>query len=275
MKGSNINKIIHKIRNNWFLRLAMYGMSVFLVIVILVSLSLRIYTQHSKVLSVPDFRGMTMDEILDTSKKAVLRFEIIDSVYLSDFKKGAVVSQIPAANAKVKKGRKIFLTLNAVTPEMTVMPDVTDVSFRQAQSMLELHGLKVGRIIYRPHIAKDYVLEQMRDSIKINPYTRIKKGTYIDLVLGSGPTNEKTSVPNLSNLSIIQAKEKLINVLLNMGTVMFDNTVISKEDSIKAVIYKQYPKYDPEAKTGLGTFIYVWATTDTTKVCHTTNPEEL
>src|SRR5512147_2815047 len=78
---------------------------------------LRIYTRHNHDLSVPDLSGLTFADAMKTAAEKDMRVEIFDSVFMSDMEKGTVVMQHPEAGQKVKKNRKIFLTMNAVNPE--------------------------------------------------------------------------------------------------------------------------------------------------------------
>lgn len=227
---------------------------------------LKIYTRHNHSLSVPDFAGLTLIEAQEVAGKRDLRIEVFDSVFLSDFEKGTVIEQHPRAGFKVKKNRKIFLTMNAVNPEKVVMPDLVDLTLLQARAKLESFGLKVGRISYKPHMAINMVLEQRMNQREITPGDSVVKGARIDLVLGKGMSDEQTSVPNLVGLTLEKANILASERFLSVGAAVHDLTIVSDEDESKAIIFKQKPEPGPDMTLPLGSAIDVWITLDSAKV---------
>jgi beta-lactam-binding protein with PASTA domain len=129
---------------------------------------------------------MTIREATQLLEDSDLRGKISDSIYLAKAKPGTVVSQLPEANSLVKENRTVYYVINAVKPEMVKMPDVVGVTLRQATSILETQGLKVGKLLYIPDIAKDNVLRQTYKGKEIRKGTKIVRGSEIDLHLGSG-----------------------------------------------------------------------------------------
>jgi beta-lactam-binding protein with PASTA domain len=194
-----------------------------------------------------------------------MRWQLSDSVYVISVKPGAVVSQNPEPGSKVKENRNIFLTMNALMPEKVKMPNVVGVSFRQAKTMLESQGLNVGKMDYVPDIAKDYVLKQLYRDQEIRRGTEILKGSDIDLVLGSGLSNERTPVPNLLGNTFSEARETLTKYSLNLNVPIYDQTVITSADTLDAFIYRQRPVANGEAALQLGSYIDVWMMVDQTK----------
>ena len=57
------------------------------------------------------------------AKEKKLQFEVTDSVFLTDKKRGTITAQSPNPDFKVKENRKIFLTMNAFYPERVQVPD--------------------------------------------------------------------------------------------------------------------------------------------------------
>ncbi len=226
---------------------------------------LRHYTHHGEALPVPDVRGLTIAEAGKTLNAQKLRWQLTDSVYVTTVKPGAVVNQNPEPNSKVKENRNIFLTINALSPEKVKMPDVVGVTFRQAKTMLESQGLSVGKMTYVPDIAKNNVLKQMYKGREIGKGSVVVKGSEIDLVLGRGLSDERTVVPNIAGLNLTDAREHLTKYSLNLGVIIFDNTVNTSADSIKAFIWQQKPSGDGSATLQLGASVDVWLTTDETK----------
>ena len=102
--------------------------------------SIDAYTNHNQAVIVPDIRGLQLEEAVPFLENRLLRYEIIDSIYSKDFMPGAIVELLPEANSKVKKNRTIFITVNAKTEETATIPDLEDISYRQAYALLKSRG---------------------------------------------------------------------------------------------------------------------------------------
>jgi beta-lactam-binding protein with PASTA domain len=236
------------------------------VLVQLVLFFVKIYTRHGQALAVPDFVGLTHTEAQTAAERKHLVLQVLDSVFVQGMPGGAVVAQTPSPSSKVKKKRIVYITLNAVTPEMVGVPKVTDVSLRQAQAMLETRGLRLGKAQYVPHDATNYVLGQFHKGREIKPGTKLVKGSKIDLTVGMGLSNQSTSIPNLSGLSIDKARNLLAESYLNFGAVVYDNSIATFDDSAHAIVWKQKPEYNPGHSINLGAGIDIWLTVEPTKV---------
>ena len=152
----------------------------------LITTVLNNYTHHGENIPVPNLQGKKIDKLDAILKVHNFHYSIVDSLYDGDKPPGTVLDQDPAAKSKVKKGRMIYLTINATEPPDVKMPNLVDVSFRQAEAMLQSFGLVTGEMIYRPDLAKNAVLEQHYRGRNIKPGAMIPKGSAIDLVLGDG-----------------------------------------------------------------------------------------
>jgi eukaryotic-like serine/threonine-protein kinase len=241
---------------------AIIGLIVF---VELVFLALRVYTRHGQALAVPDFAGQTLSEVSKTADLKNLRYRIIDSVYIQGAKPGTVVSQNPSPETKVKENRTIFLTINAINPEKVKMPNIVGISSRLAETILINCGLKIGSKIYIPGIGKDYVLRQLyhRKSKDIPVGTLILKGSSVDIALSCGEGSYAVDVPDLRLLTLSKARNALSEIYLNIGATVYDNSVESREDTLKAVVYKQSPSEG--SSLNAGNEIDVWLTVDKEK----------
>ena len=225
---------------------------------------LKIYTHHGQAISVPNLAGLTVDEVDDVTSSRDLRFEIVDSVYSTDMPRGTVLKQNPKASTRVKKNRTIFLTLNAVNPEMVTMPRMVGLSIRQARLALQNAGLILGNIEYQPNFAINNVLQQMQNDSVINEGTVISKGAVIDLVLGMGLSNEDTRVPDLVGTNLETTREIIADFYLNIGAITYDESMLDEEDSTNAFIWRQYPEYDEFRRLNMGMEVDIWLSIDST-----------
>jgi beta-lactam-binding protein with PASTA domain len=227
---------------------------------------LNFYTRHGQSRPVPDFIGLTMDQTVQTAKKSKVKFQIIDSVYTSEVSRGCIAEQNPKAGFKVKKWRNIMLTINAFNPEMVAMPNLVNLPKRQAVALIESAGLEMGTPRYIPDISFDVVLKQLYNGREIQEGDSLQKGSVIDLVLGKGLSNQRTSIPDLIGMDFESAKDKIFGASLTLVTSIYDNTVTSGEDSLNAFVYKQNPDFNVDATIQLGSSIYLWLTVDSAKL---------
>jgi hypothetical protein len=225
---------------------------------------LKIYTHHGQAIRVPDLSGLTVEEVGDVIASRSLRYEIVDSVYSQEMPRGTVIKQNPTASSIVKKNRRIFLTLNAVNPEMISMPRLVGLSIRQARLALQNAGLVLGDIQYRPDYAINNVLQQMHADSVISEGTSIRKGDVIDLVLGMGLSSKTTRVPDLIGLGLETATEVITDYFLNTGAVTYDNSIATEEDSANAFVWRQYPEFDEFVRLNMGMEVDIWLTIDST-----------
>lgn len=228
-----------------FLKLKLFWLNVLaaiVVFVVLVSVTmswLSGYTLHGETITVPDLKGMSLEQVKQHLKSKNLEFAIWDSLYDKNMKPAAVLDQNPKPNAKVKHNRTIYITLNAYNPPKFKMPRLIDKSLRQAQMELESYGLKVGTLTYIPDMAQNAVLKQLANGKEVKPGELIAKGSTIDLVLGDGLGNTQVEIPFLLNLTLSEAKFVLTGSSLNLGAVIFSGET---KDSSNLVVYKQFPK---------------------------------
>ena len=156
------------------------------VIVIIISQVLRVYTRHSDTVVVPNLVGALPADLERKGLSDDFDLIVIDSVFDQEKPKGSVAFQEPPPNSVVKHHRAIYLTLVASTPEKVKMPDLSDLTLRQASAVLETYGLKTGRIDYVANIAKNAVIRQLFRGSDIKTGEWILKGSRIDLKIGNG-----------------------------------------------------------------------------------------
>ena len=220
---------------------------------------LSVYTQHGKELIIPDFNGLTMAEIDSLGYTEDFDFFVVDSLYDDDNKKGAVVIQSPLPGTDVKKGRNVYFTVVASTPEMVIMPDLKDLTLRQAVNILESSNLKTGKLIYKPSFDKNAVLEQFFNSDTVFPGDTLVKGSVIDLEIGSGDRNYRIPVPFLIGLTRDEAIYELNIASFNLGNEFYMDSVKNET----ARVYMQEPLWDSDESYFPGDSVHLWYRSDT------------
>lgn len=198
--------------------------------------SLNWLTNHGKETKVPKLTGKKMKEAVKVLKSAGFTI-VIDSAYQTDRAPLEVIYQEPEAGAVVKMGRTIFLTVNRKTVPTVPMPNLVNLSFRNAMLTMQSYRLVMGDTTYRPDIAAGSVLEQWYKGRQIRPGESVPYGSRIDLVVGEG-LSDIQDVPNLIGMRWEEAKMTIESLSLSYN-VLWEGPIV---DSMGAIVYKQEPE---------------------------------
>lgn len=153
---------------------------------------LKITTNHGEFVTVPDLSKKTLNEVKKNLDDADLRFEVLDSANFNpSYPRYSVIEQDPGGGSTVKQNRKIYLTINPSGYREVSVPNIIQVTRRNAESMLRAVGLEVGRVEYIDEIGKDMVYYIQHQGRKIAPGDQFPKTTKIDLVCGNGGKDAK------------------------------------------------------------------------------------
>jgi beta-lactam-binding protein with PASTA domain len=164
------------------------AITIFIIICVVALYVLDSYTRHGTEQPTPDFIGMDVQELLNkdgASKDYII--VISDYLFSRKTKPGMVLKQDPHVGEMVKTGRKVYVTVASDVPPKVIMPQLQDVSLRQAEIMLKAIGLEPGPVILKPSPYGNAVLEQLYKGRAIPPGTEISAGETITLVVGKNP----------------------------------------------------------------------------------------
>ncbi|MDZ4667218.1 MAG: PASTA domain-containing protein [bacterium] len=206
----------------------------------LASQALSVYTRHGQSLTLPNLKGLKMEDVEGLLAQKKLRYVITDTVFVDKMPKSAVVEQNPAPNSKVKEGRIIYLSINSDASATVLMPNLINSSLRYAETVLNGMGLLVGTVTYQPDIAQNAVLDQLWKGQSMQPGIKLPKGASIDLIVGDGSAGSLIALPNLKGLTLNDATNVLRSSLLQLGTVVYEGSI---KDSSRAVIQRQNPPF--------------------------------
>jgi len=232
-----------------FLKHLAYSFLLFIVIAWITLTILRLYTRHNQVAVTPNYIGLQMDQVNSLESSRDFELVIVDSIYDYTKRPGSVISQDPLPETKVKPGRSIYLSLVSFVPEQVSMPALIDLSLRRAKALLQTYGLKLGSVRIVPDMAKNAVLKVTVSGTTINPGTPIRKGSVIDLIIGSGSGGDQQAVPFLIGKSRDEARAQLSRMGFFIGNESFSGS----SDSTDAVVYEQTPLYVYGKRIGTGT----------------------
>ena len=217
---------------------------------------LNVFTNHGQAITLPNYIGLTIEELDNYAINKDFEFLIIDSLYDDTKAKGSIVMQDPPAHSQVKSGRKIYLTIVAKLAERVLMPDLKDYSLRQAVSLLETYGLKTGRLEFVQSDFENAVLEQMFNGDTIHADTMILKGSKIDLIVGKG--RSRIPVPLLIGMTRDKAIKTLNIASLNAGMVQY----LDAMNPGHSRVYDQYPSYRSADLLEMGARVDMWLRSD-------------
>ena len=198
-------------------------------------------TNHGEYLEVPKFVGMSFNDAQALAQNSGVKLTIVDSVYAKKGR-GLVREQNPAPGAKVKEGRRVLLTMNAFGVQKVSVPNVVGYSARQALAELGSRGLTLGQFIYVNDMATNNVLKQLYKGKEVEPGTMLEAEAGIDLVVGLNPRNSGTIIPDVSGKRALEASRDLNEYYLNVRRLIYDSSVKTYDDSLRAVVYKQAPE---------------------------------
>jgi eukaryotic-like serine/threonine-protein kinase len=248
-----------------FLKHLILATGISLAAIFLVLLSLKLYTRHGETIAVPDLYGYTEVEFREILEKLDLKYRITDSTYIENVTAGGVIDQVPEPGHGVKINRTLFITINAIAPEQVTIPRLTDISLRQSLAQLESAGLLPGEVTYKPSEFKNLVLQAKANNREVFEGDKVAKGTRIDLIVGSGQEMELVYLPVINGLTLETARQIIAESMLSVGAVIYDNTIISRYDSLNARVWKQQPDYRTIMQVNIGSSVDIWVSMDENK----------
>ena len=158
------------------------------------------YTNHNQAVYVPDVRDLQIEEAAPFFEQNQLRFTIVDSVYSRERMPGAIVELMPEANAKVKKNRIIYITINAKTEKTELIPDLIDISYREAFSKLKSIGFRDVQTKYVPGDFLNLTVGVEYDGKLVDSGTRVPLTATLFLVISDGhisPEDRENAVDSI------------------------------------------------------------------------------
>lgn len=234
-----------------------------ILMVLIFLLSLNWITKHGEYNTVPAVVGKNINDVQKFLGEKGFEVIIQDSVFYDSLPPGAVIRQVPEADDVVKINRTIYVTINRFIPPNIEMPNLLGSSYRNAEMVLKNLGLRIGDTSYRFDFAKNSVLEQLYNGATIAPGTKIRVGSAVSLILGSGLGDEEMKIPDLIGMTYEEAKILVEAQGLVLGARTFNQGV---RDSATAFIYRQSP--EPKTADGLqlriraGQMIDIWLQVD-------------
>jgi serine/threonine-protein kinase len=156
--------------------------------------------------TVPKLVDLTYDEARTALENLGLKIQDPPTYRATDAAApGVVLAQDPAFGATIPADSVVSVTV-AKAPQSISVPDLSGMTLSEAQSALQAQHLLIGSQTQAPsatvsigHIASQHPV----------PGTQVKKGTFVDVVISSGP--QMVSVPDVVSgcLTVAQAEQQI------------------------------------------------------------------
>ena len=237
-----------------------------LILVLVLNIGLKVGTRHNDTIVVPNFVGMSIDDARLVANDNDLNIVVRDSIFDVDLPGGTVVDQLPGTSnvrdVTVKPGRKIYVTINAYSRRQVDVPYVAKQTLRQALNQLERSGLTVDKLVYEADMTStDYVEKQVVRGKEVTPSSRrtVPVGTGVTLHVTYHRNDQNTFTPRVVGLSLAKAKSTLWDHGLNVGKVVYDESVNDIIERRTARVYMQSSAIGSSQRRGAKVDIYLSA----------------
>ena len=237
-----------------------------MLLVVVLYFGLKSGTRHNKTIVVPNFVGKTIDEARGIAEGKDLNIVVRDSIFDVDLPGGTVVDQLPGTSdvrdVTVKPGRKIYVTINAYSRRQVDVPYVAKQTLRQALNQIERSGLTVDKLVYEADMTStDYVEKQVVSGKEVNPTTKrsVPVGTGVTLYVTYHRDDQYTIAPRIVGLPLAKAKSTLWDHGLNVGKIVYDESVNDIIERRTARVYMQSSNIGTSLRRGSKVDIYLSA----------------
>lgn len=222
-------------------------------LMIIAHVVMTVGTRHNAHRTVPNFVGLSVNDAQHFAKRRDLNIIVNDTLYVATYPGGVVLEQFPTEGLVVKPGRKIYVTVNSLYQRKAAVPYVAGRSLRQAKTLLETAGFTIAHLDYVEDIATNYVLAEFVNGQEVvepkDSVVMANVGSGVVLQVGVKPGNESVVTPNILGYTLVEAKNKLWEMGLNVGELSFDRGV-TMHDRDTTKVYHQ--SIFPNEKIKLG-----------------------
>lgn len=119
-----------------FGRLTLFALILFILQILVVCIVVFVIVKSGgESFVLPDVEGKEVFQAFNTLEKEGMNLNI-QTHYFNNYPLGTVVSQEPKGGIKVKRGRTVYLVINAAEQALVKMPDVTGIKYEEALSII-------------------------------------------------------------------------------------------------------------------------------------------
>jgi len=241
------NTLLRKILTSKRLRYTL-GLMV-LVFVLFNYLIMPAYVYHGGTLNVPPVVGLKVEQAMQVLDSVGLEPVQSDTRPDPKLPAGTVVAQNPQSDEVVKFGRRVYLSVSGGEVLVTV-PPLRGRSARDAKFTLERTGLRLGKIDYATSeiYPENTIIEQSAQS-----GARVKKGTFVSVVISRGKVVQEIRVPELTGRSLAEAEKQLMQRGLKVGNITYQSSF----ELLPNTVVDQFPRSGDQVPAGQAVDLFV------------------
>ena len=199
-----------------------------------------VISKGSQQATVPDVRGMTLEEATEKLEECDLKVGNVMESYSDTVKAGEIISQGYEPDVKIDRESEVNLEISLGESPYTIVPNCVGSDINSAKAMLEEAKLKVGNITYKKSESENnLVVEQ-----SVEYGSKVDEYTTVDLVVSSGKTDDDDdddAKAKSQRISFTAPSTGTMEIVLtdSQGTRVVDLKSVSEGDSI-AGVYDYY-----------------------------------
>lgn len=192
------------------------------------------YVKQSDTAVVPNVLGLNYIDAKKKLEAVGLELKQGDVRYDENKPIGEILDQNPPAGQVVKYGRRIYLTICGGEQLMEV-PNLVGRSIRDAKFSLEQRNLLIGETVRKSsnQFKEDFVISQI-----VQPGSKVKKQSKIDLIISDGMVLGDLKVPDVISKTLNDAKKIITDSKLRLGKITYQ----VNNDLPEGKVVDQYPK---------------------------------
>ena len=246
-----------------FLKQLAYIIIFLVLILFLVMMWLRVYTNHGQKLELPNYINQNYEKAKQDAEEKTFEIIVTDSIHKVGKEGGLIIDQNPSPGSMVKEKRKIYVNITKYSPDKIKVSDLPILygnDFDQKRTELKyLHiSSKIRTERYDPgepnHILEVwYNNELVVDSKTINNNIEIDKGGTLEFVI-SKREGGNGIIPNLLCQEFSAAETMALLSKFQIGRVIEDGEITDRNT---AFVISQSPIADGESKLSYNSDISV------------------
>ncbi|HEY8404638.1 MAG TPA: PASTA domain-containing protein [Flavobacteriales bacterium] len=207
---------------------------------------LKWYTDHGEYVTVPELRGMSLEEAISALEDRNLQYLVVDSVYDRKATPGAILDQNPSPESQVKEGRQVFLTIYRINPPMEKIGIKEGDFATVALIKLANKGIDFDTLYEDNNTLAGSIIRVLYNNKKVtSPDFEVPRGSKVKLVIGRAASS-KVTVPDLYGKTCAEAEQILesMNLICNCRFEPGINFP-TPQDSAVFRVCRQSPEADP------------------------------
>ena len=197
-----------------FLRLVTRSL-ILLLIALFSALTTMRFAIHGREARVPNVKGLSLLQAQETASRVGLTLFVEDKFYSSYVPEGSIISQIPAANSRVRRGGRVRVA-ESIGPLRVAIPDLVGQTELAATLNLRRRGLDAVMVpgVAVPSQSPDQVIAQVPPA-GATEFTSPK----VSLLLAQAAKTPEFVMPSFVGRSLAEAKEKIARAGLQLASV--------------------------------------------------------